>query len=216
MRTRIETLEHELSQAERRAGEAETEVEELRHALIRLRAGFRDEETLRKDRHLLASEALLPIAGVLGILLTLAVATALAPYQFHGTVQLDARGLSNFFYQVGEGGIWTLLITLACLPLAVLPSVASAGMHMRKRFGWYAAITAWSLWCVVCPPLGAYGIYALARKKVRDLFFVDAMSAPRVRVAAQVDEPSSTPSADEVIKRSQRERLQRARRRKAS
>lgn len=218
MRTRIETLEQALSHAQRHADELEGEVAELRHAITRLRAGFRDEETLRKDRHLLASEALLPIAGVLGTLLTLAVATVFSPYEFQGHLQLDAVGIRNFFDQLAGGGIATITLTLAALPLAVLPSIAAVGMHMRRRFGWYAAVLAWMLWCLVCPPLGVYGLYALMRQRVRDLFFVEAMKAPRVRVETheRISDPAID-SAEEVVRRSQRERLQRAReQRKAS
>lgn len=219
MRTRIETLEHELSQSSRHAAELEAEVAELRLAITRLRAGFRDEETLRQDRHLLASEALLPIAGVLGTLFTVAVATVLSPYEFQGHLQLDLVGVTNFFDQLAGGGIANVLLTLAALPLAVLPSVASVGMHMRRRFGWYAAVIAWTLWCLVCPPLGAYGLYALMRPRVRDLFFVEPMRVPRVRVAEVEDDHEylAVPTAEEVVRRSQRERLERARReRKAS
>lgn len=221
MRLRIEMLELELERARRRADDADVEVVELRHAITRLRAGFRDEEAMRKDRHLLASEALLPIAGVLGTLVTLSVATVLSPYEFQGDLQLDAAGFTNFLHQLARGGLGTVLVTLAALPLAVLPSVASVGMHMRRGFGWYAAVVAWMLWCVVCPPLGIYGLYALMRPKVRDLFFVEPMKVPQVRVAeVDEDEPHeyvAVPSAEEVVRRSQRERLERARQnRKAS
>lgn len=220
MRIRIETLEHELSQAQRRGDDLSREVAELRHAITRLRAGFRDEETLRKDRHLLASEALLPIAGVLGTVLTLAVATVFSPYEFQGHLQLDAVGVSNLLDQLAGGGLATVVLTLGALPLALLPSVAAVGMHMRRRFGWYAAVLAWMLWCLVCPPLGVYGLYALMRPRVRDLFFVQAMKVPRVRVASEADEAGVYPavqSADEVVRDSQRERLARARQqRKAS
>lgn len=41
MRTRIEILETTLAEAERRAEAAEDEIEDLRHAIQRLRAGFR-------------------------------------------------------------------------------------------------------------------------------------------------------------------------------
>lgn len=221
MRLRIEMLELELTRARRSADDADAEVVELRHAITRLRAGFRDEEAMRKDRHLLASEALLPLAGVLGTLVTLAVATVLSPYEFQGDLQLDVAGVSNFFHQLGRGGLGTLLLTVASLPLAVLPSVASVGMHMRRPFGWYAAVVAWMLWCVVCPPLGIYGLYALMRPKVRDMFFVEPMKVPRVRVA-ELDEDDeheypAVETTDEVVRRSQMERLERARQnRKAS
>ncbi|MBX3268661.1 MAG: hypothetical protein KF729_00275 [Sandaracinaceae bacterium] len=225
MRVRIETLELELARARRHADDADAEVAELRLTITRLRAGLRDEETLRTDRHLLASEALLPIAGVLGALVTVAAATVFSPYEFQGELQLDARGVANFLVQLADGGLATLLVTAAALPLAVLPSVASVGMHMRKRFGWYAATLAWTLWALVCPPLGVYGLYALLRPKVRELFFVEAMKVPRpVRVATLDEEegPAPTheyvavPTTDEVVRRSQQERLARARERRSA
>ncbi len=212
MRVRIETLGNDLSVAERRADEAETELGELRHAILRLRAGIRDEEALRTDKHLLVSEALLPVATVLGTLLTVA-AVVMSPYEFHGHLQLDLAGVVGFVRQLGRGGLLTVALIVSAAPFAVLPSIASVGMHMRRRFGWYAAMAAWALWSVACPPLGIYGLYALGRGKVRDLFFVEAMPTPRVRVEETAD-AESLPSTDELVRRSQAERL--ARRRKAS
>lgn len=194
LRTRIQTLEVELRHSNHRAQELQAELEELRHTIVRLRSGIRDEESLRKDPHLAASEALLPLAGILGVLITLAVATVFAPYQFHGHLQLDGQGVVNFFRQLREGGIGTVMLTLSVLPLAILPSIASVGMHMRKRFGWYAAMIAWTLWTVVCPPLGVYGLYALARKHIRDLFLVEPMRAPQPKVRVAVDPTSPWPA----------------------
>lgn len=208
MRTRIEVLETELATAERRAEAAEDELDELRHAIRRLRAGFREEDLLRRDPHLVASEAILPIAGMLGVLATLAAVTVFAPYQFHGSVDLSLRGLSNFGHQVVDGGWATAALVLVAMQLALLPSLASIGMHMRRPFGWYAGIAAYSLWAIVCPPLGLYGLYALSRAKVRDALVAKPMAAPRVRVEVPHEESMSV---DEVVTRSQKDRLARAR-----
>lgn len=196
LRTRIQTLEVELHHSNHRADELEQELRELRHTIVRLRSGIRDEEELRKDPHLAASEALLPLAGILGILVTLSVATVFAPYEFHGHLQLDVQGVINFLRQLREGGIGTVMLTLSMLPLAVLPSIASVGMHMRKKFGWYAAMIAWVLWTAVCPPLGMYGLFALGRKHIRDLFLVEPMAAPETppRVRVQVDPTAPWPA----------------------
>lgn len=212
MQTRIEVLETELSTAERRAEVAEDELEELRHAIRRLRAGVREEDLLRKDPHLVASEGLLPIAGMLGIMATLAAATVLAPYTFQGGLDLSLRGFGVFGRQIMEGGWATIALLLVAVQLAVLPSVASIGMHMRKRFGWYAGIAAYSLWAAVCPPLGLYGLYALSRKKVRDALIAKPMAAPKVRVEIP---PDGSRSVDEVIAQSQAHRLAGSRRRRA-
>ena len=88
MRLQIETLTHDLSAAERRADRADQEVAELRHAIVRLRAGARDEEALRADKHLLVTEALLPVAGVLGVLTILLWVTPLV-------IRLRRRGSSQ-------------------------------------------------------------------------------------------------------------------------
>ena len=212
MRTRIEILESKLSSAERRAGVAEDEIEDLRHAIQRLRAGFREEDLLRKDPHLVASEGLLPIAGMLGILATVAAATVFAPYAFHGGVELSARGAGNFIGQFTDGGWATMALLLVTVQLAVLPSVASIGMHMRKRFGWYAGVAAYSMWAVICPPLGLYGLYALGRNKVRAALIAQPMAAPKVRV--EVPESEESKSVDEIVARSQASRLSSDRRRR--
>lgn len=208
MRTRVEVLETALSTAERRAEAAEEELEELRHAIRRLRSGFREEDLLRRDPHLVASEGLLPIAGMLGILATLAAVTVFSPYDFHGGIELTARGLRQFGHQFANGGWATITLILVAVQLAILPSVASIGMHMRRRFGWYAGMAAYSLWALVCPPLGLYGLYALSRKKVRDALVASPMAAPKVRVEVP---PEESMSVDEVIARSQRQRLRRHR-----
>ncbi|MGE0789935.1 MAG: hypothetical protein AB7S26_29950 [Sandaracinaceae bacterium] len=182
LQSRIETLEVALRSSDRRAAALEAELAELRTTIMRLRSGLADEEALRKDRHLAASEALLPLAGILGVLFTLAVATVFAPYHFHGHIQIDAVGMRNFLTQLQQGGLGTMLLTLAALPLAILPSLASVGMHMRKKFGWYAAMLAWAIWTLPCPPLGLYGLFALGRKPVRDLLLVEPMKAPEARV----------------------------------
>ncbi len=187
LRTRVSALEAELSQSERHRADLEAEIADLRHTIVRLRSGVRDEEALRKDPHLAASEALLPLAGILGVLVTILVATAIAPYQFHGHLQLDAFGIRNFLHQLSLGGLKTLWLITVTLPLAVLPSVASIGLHMRRKFGWYAAVFAWSLWALVCPPLGLYGLYALGRRSIRDLLLVDPMPAPVPRARVEVD-----------------------------
>lgn len=192
LHTRIQTLEHELRRSHRRCAELEGELHQLRHTIVRLRSGLADEEALRKDPHLAASEALLPIAGILGVLMTLAVATVFAPYQFHGHLQIDLQGVANFLHQLKQGGLGTVMLTLSVLPLAVLPSLASVGMHMRKRFGWYAAMIAWVLWSVACPPLGLYGLYALGREHIRELFLVEPMSSP-VAARARVEVPVAQP-----------------------
>lgn len=202
LHTRIETLEADLRRSTRRAAALEDEAAALRHTIVRLRSGLRDEEMLRRDRHLAVSEALLPVAGIAGVLLTVATAMFLTPYHFHGELQLDVQGVLNFIGQLERGGIATVALVLATLPLAVLPSLASVGLHMRKRFGWRAAMLAWALWTLVCPPLGAYGLHALGRRHIRELFFVEPMRRPvaplgpvqaRVEMASTQEMPVPAP-----------------------